>query len=111
MKPVDTAWRDLRDHLERRARELADEVRAYPSPIARCDDQLPWLIAERSRAIEVARLAADMETKRTALPESEWQARLSQLAWNLYLGDEAGIALHRGLVEALRGRSMPAAAD
>ena len=38
--------------LEPRAAELADEVRAYPGPIARCDDQLPALIERRNRLQE-----------------------------------------------------------
>lgn len=61
MDAIDDAWRALRERLEARARELADEVRHYPGPIARCDDQLPALLAERSRALKLARLAAELE--------------------------------------------------
>jgi hypothetical protein len=46
------AWAALRSHLERRARELSDEVRGYPGPIARCDVQLTKLIEQRTRAFE-----------------------------------------------------------
>ena len=34
--------------LERRIAELSAEIRAYPTPIARCDEQLPALLEERS---------------------------------------------------------------
>lgn len=61
MDAIDDAWRALRGRLEARAQELADEVRHYPGPIARCDDQLPALLAERSRALKLARLAAELE--------------------------------------------------
>lgn len=50
--------RELVAALERRLAELAAEVRAYPGPIARCDDQLPALIERRRRtheALEAAR--------------------------------------------------------
>ncbi|MGE5130821.1 MAG: hypothetical protein ACM3IK_14380 [Sphingomonadaceae bacterium] len=38
--------------LERRLAELSAEVRNYPTPIARCDEQLPALIEERARVRE-----------------------------------------------------------
>jgi hypothetical protein len=37
-----------RADLERRIAELSDEIRRYPTPIARCDLHLPALIEERS---------------------------------------------------------------
>jgi len=38
--------------LERRLAELSEEVRNYPTPIARCDEQLPALLEERARVRE-----------------------------------------------------------
>jgi len=35
--------------LERRIAEISEEIRHYPGPIARCDEQLAALIEERSR--------------------------------------------------------------
>ncbi|HEX3097464.1 MAG TPA: hypothetical protein VHQ02_07075 [Usitatibacter sp.] len=55
MDPVLEAWRSLHARLEDHARALADEVRAYPTPIARCDDQLPGLIARRTQAFAALR--------------------------------------------------------
>ena len=37
--------------LEQRLAELNGEIRAYPTPIARCDDQLAGLLEERARII------------------------------------------------------------
>jgi hypothetical protein len=34
--------------LERRLRELAEEIRRYPGPIARCDEHLTALLEERT---------------------------------------------------------------
>jgi cell division protein FtsB len=45
--------------LERRIAALSDEIRHYPQPIARCDEQLAGLIAERDALI--ARLKALQE--------------------------------------------------
>ena len=42
----------MRAELERRIAELSAEIRAYPTPIARCDLHLPALIEERSQLIE-----------------------------------------------------------
>jgi chorismate mutase len=35
--------------IEQRIEELSAEIRNYPTPIARCDEQLTALIEERSR--------------------------------------------------------------
>ncbi|HSN19688.1 MAG TPA: hypothetical protein VLS49_03375 [Usitatibacter sp.] len=70
----------LRARMQARARELAQEVRSYPSPIARCDEQLPGLIEARSRAMELARRAAELERERASMPEAEWRSRVSRLA-------------------------------
>ena len=38
-----------RARLARRLRELNEEIRSYPQPIARCDAQLGGLVEERAR--------------------------------------------------------------
>jgi hypothetical protein len=40
----------LREYLERRVELLNEEVRNYPTPIARCDDQLTGLLEQRASA-------------------------------------------------------------
>jgi hypothetical protein len=47
--------------LERRLAALAAEVRAYPTPIARCDDQLPALLARRAMAHEALEAARRLQ--------------------------------------------------
>ena len=42
----------VRARLTARLRELNEEIRAYPQPIARCDAQLGGLVEERSRLHE-----------------------------------------------------------
>ena len=37
--------------IARRIAELSEEIRNYPTPIARCDEQLGSLIEERSRLL------------------------------------------------------------
>lgn len=51
--------------LERRLAELNDEIRHYPGPIARCDEQLPALLEER------ARIMAELE-REPCPPEALW---------------------------------------
>lgn len=46
------AWSELKACLERRSKELSEEVRNYPTPIARCDEQLTKLIEQRTRAFD-----------------------------------------------------------
>jgi hypothetical protein len=106
MDTIDEAWRALRAHLEARARELADEVRHYPGPIARCDDQLPALIEERARAWELARCAEAVEGERSAGAARAWEAHVARFAWMVRPPDAAGAILYGRLVDALRGRSL-----
>jgi hypothetical protein len=50
---------DARQRLERRLDELSREVRSYPTPIARCDEQLGALLEERAYVLaELRRLGA-----------------------------------------------------
>ena len=48
----------MRIHLERRLDSLGDEVRQYPTPLARCDEQLTALLEVRT---EVARLLSSAD--------------------------------------------------
>ena len=51
--------------LERRLAQLNEEIRHYPGPIARCDQQLPALLEER------ARLMAELE-RENCPPDARW---------------------------------------
>ena len=51
--------------LERRIAELSEEIRNYPTPIARCDQHLPALLEER------AQLMAELE-RESCPPEARW---------------------------------------
>lgn len=60
---VDALWAALRRHLDSRFRQSCAELRHYPTPIARCDDQLPKLIEQRDHArAELERMTAIEET-------------------------------------------------
>jgi chorismate mutase len=52
--------------LRRRLAELNQEIRNYPGPIARCDEQLAALLEER------ARLMRQLEDHAACTPEALW---------------------------------------
>jgi hypothetical protein len=52
--------REIRAHLEQRGAALSEAVRRYPTPIARCDEQLPALLESRR---EVLRLLEEPDAK------------------------------------------------
>jgi len=60
----------MRAELLRRIDELSREIRNYPTPIARCDEQLPALIEERA-ALQ-ARLAELPESAGGCTPLGVW---------------------------------------
>jgi hypothetical protein len=45
---VPALWSELQEHLERRVRRLNEEISRYPTPIARCDEQLAALLETRA---------------------------------------------------------------
>jgi len=53
----------LRASLEARRKQLDAEIRAYPTPIPRCDAQFNFLMEERARIVrELEALARDAES-------------------------------------------------
>ncbi len=59
----------LRSHLEARTRQLSDEIRRYPTPIARCDEQLPKLIEQRAHVLNRIKVLGTFEAGRLARPD------------------------------------------
>lgn len=53
--------------LERAIARLSEEIRHYPTPIARCDEQLTALIEERSRLLNLLD-----ETQNPCAAEALW---------------------------------------
>jgi len=52
--------------LARRIEELSAEIRGYPTPIARCDEQLAALIEERSLLLK------ELQKPSGCTPEGTW---------------------------------------
>ena len=59
----------MRAHIERRIAELSEEIRNYPTPIARCDLHLPALLEERSRLVSQLN---SFEHQPACPPEAVW---------------------------------------
>jgi len=100
---VIAAWSELKARLERQSAALYDEVRNYPTPIARCDDQLPLLIERRSQAMARLRQIVDADPGR---PAGTVDGALERLAAYLAspesaIDDEQERALRVRLREAL----------
>jgi chorismate mutase len=56
--------------LQSRLAALSEEIRRYPTPIARCDGQLTALLEQRSEVLERLRQAA--RPGRPCMPETTW---------------------------------------
>jgi hypothetical protein len=52
---------DLRTRLEARRRRLDDEIRAYPTPIPRCDAQFNHLFEQRARIVAAIEALAALD--------------------------------------------------
>jgi hypothetical protein len=61
MRQLEAAWGELALHLRARFRALSDEMRTYPTPIARCDEQLTRLIEQRDAARAELERLGEME--------------------------------------------------
>ncbi len=56
--------------IRRRLAELSDEIRRYPTPIARCDEQLTALLEQRAEVLQQVREAGRRGPACT--PENTW---------------------------------------
>ena len=56
--------------VERRIAELSEEIRNYPTPIARCDEQLIALIDERS--LLLSELQDNKNPEPACTPDAVW---------------------------------------
>lgn len=56
--------------LAERIAELSEEIRNYPTPIARCDEQLTALLDERSRLLRL--LEKNPEPAGGCTPDAVW---------------------------------------
>jgi len=98
-------WTELRSHLERRSIELNAEVHSYPSPIARCDEQLPKLLDQRARVVRLLKAANELGAgSAPASMDAGWLESLQgflSLADAASADDEAEIELRSRLSTAL----------
>ena len=103
--PLIDCWSELERYLERRSRELNAEVRGYPTPIARCDDQLPKLLEQRARANEQLQLARAADATAPSIWSGPWlEAHRQVLASPMVIeDDETESAIRARLRAALSG--------
>jgi hypothetical protein len=103
--PLIAAWSELKSYLERRSRELNEEVRNYPTPIARCDEQLTKLIEQRTRAINNLRLVIDAGPAQGGYADQRWLGALQAFIANPQAStdDETEIAIRSRVRQALSG--------
>jgi len=102
--PIDAAWMTLRARLEARGRELQEEVRSYPTPIARCDEQLTKAIEDRDGVFRCLRSADELDRMRRTVARDAWLARLRAFVTQLDVAaDEAGLTVRRRLLALLEG--------
>jgi hypothetical protein len=52
--------------------QLSDEIRRYPTPIARCDEQLTGLIERRAALLAERERAAERAAAPACTPENIW---------------------------------------
>jgi hypothetical protein len=105
LDPVVAAWSELKIYLDRRSKELSEEVRNYPTPIARCDEQLTKLIEQRAGATNQLKLLLEAAPTRSG---RLGRRRLAALETYLMLpqvfpDDEIEVALCSRLRAALSG--------
>jgi len=105
LDPVIDCWSELERYLERRSRELNAEVRGYPRPIARCDDQLPKLLEQRARANEQLQRAWAADAAAPSPLSDPWlEVRRQILASPMVIeDDQTETAIRARLREMLSG--------
>ncbi len=98
------AWLALCRELERHSLDLLEEVRLYPTPLARCDVQLTQLLEERDEAFARVRRANELQRESSGLSRAAWRARLLDFVPSLATAHDPALAhACRQLVDALEG--------
>jgi len=94
------AWDTIGAHLRREKDRVLDEIRAYPTPIPRCDAQFNHLIEKRERLFQdLARLDA---AARSSTGRGDDAARIEEfIDSSSYLDDDAKLRLKSALNEGL----------
>lgn len=98
---IDAAWSALRQCLESRARELDQDVRSYPTPIARCDEQLTRAIELRDAAFRQIRFAGELDRLRAAGAHEQWLAHVREFVSRLGSIDDEAVAATREQIGAV----------
>src|SRR5438067_148059 len=81
---VAALWSRIRDHLEYERRRIAQEIRAYPTPIAACDAQFNHLLEERATiSQELQRAREAIERGRGGATSLELLAELARASRHL----------------------------
>ena len=103
--PVMAAWSELKSCLDRRTKELNEEVRNYPAPIARCDEQLTKLIEQRASAINRLKLVIEAGSMQSSHADGRWLVALDEFLASPqgFTDDEVEIAIRSRLRAALSG--------
>ena len=101
--PLSTSWEMVKARLERERERVHAEIRAYPTPIPRCDAQFNHLIETRERLFhELARLEAAMGS--SEVPEDDAARVEAFIDSSGCLDDDAKLRLKSALSE---GRVSP----
>jgi hypothetical protein len=100
---VIAAWSKLKLYLYRRSKELSEEVRNYPTPIARCDEQLTKLIEQRAGAIHRLKLLLEAGPTPPGHDDRHWYAALDEFLMNpkAFTDDQGELAARSSLRDAL----------
>jgi hypothetical protein len=89
MSAAATSASTVRAYLERRRAALNEEVRRYPTPIARCDVQLAGLIDERDAVTRLLREPDDAEVLRGFAAGTLWWSDAEAQALRAAMADAA----------------------
>jgi hypothetical protein len=100
---VIAAWSKLKLYLYRRSKELSEEVRNYPTPIARCDEQLTKLIEQRAGAIHRLKLLLEAGPTPPGHDDRHWYAALDEFLMNpkAFTDDQGELAARSRLRDVL----------
>jgi hypothetical protein len=99
-------WSRIKAFLEGERARIHEEIRAYPTPIPRCDEQFNHLIERRERLFqELVRLDTAARSNTVA---GDGAARIEEfIDSSLYLDDDAKLRLKSALTEGVTNSELP----
>lgn len=97
---IDSAWTDIKTHLEDEKAKIFAEIKNYPPPITACDQQFDHLLEQRDRISGELQRAHDLSARNVTNPE-RLELVGEFVAASQFFDDDEGLRIKKSVIQRL----------